>query len=199
MRSVNKVILIGNLTRDPTLRQTKSSGPSSDFCTFGMATNRSWKVRKPNDESGDSNERREETEFHDIVVWGPRARFHNELLRKGVLVYVEGRLKRREKIDANNQKHYFFEIVAEDIIKLEKHKPNEESRRDSASFKPASPELDLNSAASAPANEKESDLLEPTTSPAPEAEAAPAPNPESPKEQPEAAASEKTKPGNVNF
>src|SRR3989339_589627 len=80
-RSLNKVILIGNLTRDPELRYTPSG---TAVCTFGLATNRSWTTQ--------SGETKEETEFHRIVVWNKLAELCAQLLVKGRKVYVEGRL-----------------------------------------------------------------------------------------------------------
>jgi single-strand DNA-binding protein len=72
MRSVNKVILLGNLTRDPELRQTEGK---KSVCVFGLATNRSWTT--------ETGEKREETEFHRIVAWDKLAEVCHQYLRKG--------------------------------------------------------------------------------------------------------------------
>src|SRR3989344_3327186 len=84
-RSLNKVMLIGNLTRDPELRYTPSGAA---VCSFRVATNRSWMP-------ADGSERREETEFHRIVAWNKLAELCSQLLAKGRKVYVEGRLQTR--------------------------------------------------------------------------------------------------------
>ncbi|MDO8599854.1 MAG: single-stranded DNA-binding protein, partial [bacterium] len=84
-RSLNKVLLIGNLTRDPELRYTPQG---SAVATFGIATNRSWTT--------DSGEKKEDAEFHNIVVWNRLAEICAEFLSKGRQAYVEGRLSTRE-------------------------------------------------------------------------------------------------------
>lgn len=105
-RSVNKVILVGNLTRDPEMRYT----PQGHAVTsFGVATNRDWKVE---------GDRREETEFHNVIAWNKLAELCNQLLKKGTKIYVEGRLQTRDWIDDKGLKHYKTEIVAEDMIVL---------------------------------------------------------------------------------
>ncbi len=105
-RSVNKVILVGNLTRDPEMRYT----PQGHAVTsFGVATNRDWKVE---------GDRREETEFHNVIAWNKLAELCNQLLKKGTKIYVEGRLQTRDWTDDKGLKHYKTEIVAEDMIVL---------------------------------------------------------------------------------
>lgn len=109
-RSLNKVQLIGNLTRDPELRYTPQN---TAVCTFGLATNRSW---MPAD---GSKERQEDVEFHNIVAWSKLAELCNELLAKGRKVYIEGRLQTRSWETAEGEKKYKTEIVAEDMIILD--------------------------------------------------------------------------------
>ncbi|MFH0834195.1 MAG: single-stranded DNA-binding protein [Patescibacteria group bacterium] len=110
MRSVNKVILVGNLTRDPELKAT-TGGQS--ICTFGLATNRVWK-----DQNG---EQKDLVEFHEVTAWARRAEICHQILKKGNLVYVEGYLKTRSWLDEETQKkRYRTEIVVDDVIKLEK-------------------------------------------------------------------------------
>ncbi len=110
MRSVNKVILVGNLTRDPELKSTTGG---QAICTFGIATNRQWK-----DQNG---EQRDLAEFHEITAWSRRAEVCHQILKKGNLVYIEGYLKTRNWLDEETQKkRYRTEIVVDDIIKLEK-------------------------------------------------------------------------------
>lgn len=110
MRSVNKVILVGNLTRNPELKSTTGG---QAICTFGIATNRQWK-----DQNG---EQRDLAEFHEVTAWSRRAEVCHQILKKGNLVYIEGYLKTRNWIDEETQKRrYRTEVVVDDIIKLEK-------------------------------------------------------------------------------
>ena len=108
-RSLNKVMLIGNLTRDPELRYTPNGAA---VCSFGLATNRSWA-------SGDEGERKEETEFHRIVAWNKLAELCSQLLTKGRKVYVEGRLQTRSWEGPEGEKRQATEIVAEDMVLLD--------------------------------------------------------------------------------
>ena len=108
-RSVNKVILIGNLTRDPELRYTPQG---TAVCTFGLATNRSWMP------SG-GEERQEEVEFHRIVAWQKLAELCAQLLFKGRKTYVEGRLQTREWAAADGSKQRTTEVVADTMIVLD--------------------------------------------------------------------------------
>jgi len=114
-RSLNKVMLIGNLTRDPEMRYTPSGAA---VCSFGLATNRSW-------QGADGGERREETEFHRIVAWNKLAELCAQLLSKGRKVYIEGRLQTRSWESPEGEKRQATEIVAEDMVLLD-------SRRDGA-------------------------------------------------------------------
>ncbi len=107
-RSLNKVILIGNLTRDPELRYTPQG---TAVATFGIATNRQWKT-----ESGDT---KEEAEFHKIVVWDKLAEIVSQNLQKGRKVYAEGRLQTRNWQAQDGTKHTTTEIVVSDIIFLD--------------------------------------------------------------------------------
>ena len=107
-RSLNKVQLIGNLTRDPELRYTPQGTP---VCTFGLATNRSWTPA--------GGERQEETEFHRIVAWQKLAELCSQLLFKGRKAYVEGRLQTRRWIGADSQERITTEIVIDDMIILD--------------------------------------------------------------------------------
>ena len=112
-RSLNKVTLIGNLTRDPELRYTPQGTP---VCTFGLATNRSWQPSA-------GGERQEETEFHRIVAWNKLAELCSELLFKGRKAYVEGRLQTRNWTDASGQERTTVEVIIENMIVLDsKHK-----------------------------------------------------------------------------
>src|SRR5215467_14768619 len=108
MKSVNKVILIGRLGRDPELKYT---GTGTPFCRFSMATDDSWTDKN-------SGERQERTEWHNIVVWNKLAEICNEYLRKGRLVYIEGSLQTREWDDQEGNKRKTTEIVARDMVLL---------------------------------------------------------------------------------
>jgi single-strand DNA-binding protein len=107
-RSLNKVILIGNLTRNPVLRSTANS---SVVCTFGIATNSTWK-----DSGGNVQER---TEFHNVVAWNKLAEICAQLLSVGMSVYIEGELRTRTWTDANGVRHYRTEIKAQDMKLLD--------------------------------------------------------------------------------
>jgi single-strand DNA-binding protein len=107
-RSLNKVELIGNLTRDPELRFTPSGAA---VCTFGLATNRQWNT--------DTGEKKEEVEFHRIVSWNKLAELCGQLLAKGRKVYVEGRLQTRKWTGQDNLERITTEIVISDMIILD--------------------------------------------------------------------------------
>lgn len=98
---LNKCILFGNLTRDPELKALPSG---QNVCNFGIATNRTFKDR--------DGAKKEQTEFHNIVVFGKQADSVSDYLRKGSLVYIEGRLQTRSW-DQNGEKKYRTEIIAE--------------------------------------------------------------------------------------
>lgn len=108
-RSLNRVQLIGNLTRDPELRYTPQGTP---VCTIGLATNRSWVPSAGGD-------RQEETEFHRLVAWNKLAELCNELLFKGRKVYVDGRIQTRSWTDAQGQEKQTTEIVIDNMIVLD--------------------------------------------------------------------------------
>ena len=103
MASVNKVILIGNLGRDPEVRYTPNGNA---ICTINIATSRVWK----NKESG---EKQEETDWHRVVFFDRQAEIAGEYLKKGRPVYVEGRLKTRKWQDKDGKDVYTTEVVAE--------------------------------------------------------------------------------------
>lgn len=107
-RSLNKVMLIGNLTRDVELRYTPSG---TAVATFGLATNRSW--------STDSGDRQEDTQFHRIVAWSKLAEICGQLLFKGRKVFVEGRLSTRKFTSQDGQQREITEIVAENMMILD--------------------------------------------------------------------------------
>jgi len=108
MASVNKVIIIGNLGRDPEVRYTPNG---SAVCNIGVATTRTWKAK-------DSGDKVEETEWHRVVFYDRLAEIAGEYLKKGRSVYVEGRLKTRKWQDKDGAEKYTTEIIAEEMKML---------------------------------------------------------------------------------
>ncbi len=111
-KSLNHVLLIGNITRDPELRYTPQGNA---VCTFGLATNRTWKT--------ESGEIREEAEFHRLVAWNKLAELCSQLCTKGRKIYVEGRLQTRTFTGSDNLPHTITEIVIDDMILLDSKLP----------------------------------------------------------------------------
>lgn len=107
-RSLNRAMLIGNLTRDPEMRHTPNGAA---VCTFGLATNRSWVP-------SDGGEAQEETEYHRIVAWGKLAEICSQLLFKGRKVYCEGRLQTRKWTGQDGIEKQVTEIVIDNMIAL---------------------------------------------------------------------------------
>lgn len=107
-RSLNKVQLIGNLTRDPELRYTPTG---TAVCTFSLATNRSWTT--------DSGEKHDETDFHRIVAWRKLAEICSQYLVKGKKAYVEGRLSTRNWTAQDGSQKSTTEVVIDDMIILD--------------------------------------------------------------------------------
>ena len=121
MASVNKVILVGALGRDPEVRYAASGDA---ICNFSMATSESWKDKT-------SGEKKEKTEWHRISSFGKLAEICGEYLKKGSQVYVEGKLQTRKWQDKEGQDRYTTEIVAERMQMLGgKRETNEERPQD---------------------------------------------------------------------
>jgi single-strand DNA-binding protein len=108
MASVNKVIIVGNLGRDPEVRYTPNG---SAVCNVSLATTRSWK----NKDTGDKSE---ETEWHRVVFYDKLAEIAGQYLKKGAACYVEGRLKTRKWTDKDGADKYTTEIVVSDMQML---------------------------------------------------------------------------------
>jgi len=127
--SINKVILVGHLGRDPEVRYTASGDAVADV---SLATTEYYK-----DKNGEKNEK---TEWHNLVMWRAQAEFAKEWLKKGQLLYVEGRLQTRSWEDKEGQKRYKTEIQVDQVTLLGgfagKGKPAGESKQDT---KPESP------------------------------------------------------------
>ena len=105
MASVNKVILVGNLGKDP---ETRYATSGAAICNITLATSRQWKDKA-------SGEKREETEWHRVVFYDRLAEIAGEYLKKGRPVYVEGRLKTRKWQDKEGQDRYTTEVIAEEM------------------------------------------------------------------------------------
>jgi len=108
MASVNKVILIGNLGKDPEVRYAPSGAA---ICNVTIATSRQWKDKT-------SGERQEETEWHRVVFYDRLAEIAGEYLKKGKSVYIEGRLKTRKWTDKEGVDKYTTEIIAQEMTML---------------------------------------------------------------------------------
>ena len=107
-RSLNKVLIIGRLGRDPEMRFTPSGRPVT---TFSVGTSRTWNTA--------DGERKTETEWFNIVAWSALAEICKQYLIKGQLVYIEGRLQTRHWEDSEGNKHNTIEIVANEMIMLD--------------------------------------------------------------------------------
>ncbi len=129
-RCLNRVMLIGNLTRDPELRYTPGG---MAVVSFGMATNRVWVTKQ--------GEKKEDAQFHRIVAWNKLAELCSQLLAKGRRVFVEGRLQYREFVDSQGIKKQVAEIVIDDMMVLDnKGVPNQNNMNE---VSPAAAETDI--------------------------------------------------------
>lgn len=108
-RSLNKVMLIGNMTRDPEMRYTPQG---TAVCTFGIATNSNW--------TNDAGEKKENVEFHNIVAWNKLAEICAQFLKKGRKVFVEGRLATRSWQGTDGNPKQRTEVVINDMLILDK-------------------------------------------------------------------------------
>jgi len=107
--NLNKAMIIGNVVRDPEMRTTPSG---QNVTSFSVATNRVW-----NNAEG---QKQEQAEFHNVVAWRRLAEISSQYLKKGSKVYIEGRLQTRSWDDPNGVKRYRTEIVAENMIMLDR-------------------------------------------------------------------------------
>jgi single-strand DNA-binding protein len=106
---LNKAMIIGNVTRDPEIRNTPAG---QSVCSFGVATNRIWKNQ--------AGEKQNKPEFHNIVAWAKLAETCSTYLKKGSKVYIEGRLQTRNWDDPSGVKKYRTEIICQSMIMLDK-------------------------------------------------------------------------------
>ncbi len=118
MRGINKVVLIGNLGKDPDIQILEGN---IVVAKFSLATTESFKDR--------SGKVRSETEWHTIILWRGLAELARKFLKKGSLVYVEGKLRTRSWEDKDGNKKFATEIVGENLVMLEK-KPGENPDED---------------------------------------------------------------------
>ena len=130
VRSLNKVMLIGNLTRDPNLRYTPGGAA---VASFGIATNRSWT-------SSDGGEKQERVDFHNIVAWSKLAEICGQLLHKGDKVYVEGRIQTRDWKTEEGETRRVTEIVIDNMMLLNSRGGSSSNSNDSADEAPESEE-----------------------------------------------------------
>jgi len=113
-RNLNKVMLIGNLTRDPEVRYTPQGNAVASFV---VATNREWVTQ---------GEKKQSVDFHNVVSWNKLAEICGQLLKKGMKVFVEGRLQTRDWVGEDGNKRYKTEIIIDDMIILTPKRPGEE-------------------------------------------------------------------------
>lgn len=107
--NLNKAMIIGNLTRDPEVRNTQNG---ATVASFAVATNLIW-----TDQSG---QKQEKVEFHNVVAWRKLGEICGQYLRKGSKVYIEGRLQTRDWVGQDGVKRYRTEIVADNMIMLDR-------------------------------------------------------------------------------
>jgi len=141
-RNLNKVMLIGNLTRDPELRFTPQGNAVSSFV---VATNREWVTQ---------GEPKQSVSFHNIVAWNKLAEICGQLLKKGMKVYVEGRLQTRDWMGDDGKKRYKTEIIIDEMIILTPKKRTE------GDYKENKGDVDLDSGIEETSSEEEIDLDE---------------------------------------
>jgi len=142
-RSMNRAILIGNLTRDPELKYTPAG---TAVCTFGIATNRSWTTA--------DGQTKEDVQYHRIVAWQKLAELCGKLLTKGRKVYLEGRLTYRSFTGKDGAPRSITEIVLEDFIVFGDGRKNADS--------PA-PEQEAASKEAKPSEEKKEEVVNSST------------------------------------
>jgi single-strand DNA-binding protein len=119
-RGLNKVMIIGNLGRDPEMRYTPSGRPVT---SFSVASSRNWTTA--------DGDRRSETEWFNVVAWGSLAEICNQYLKKGLQVYVEGRLQTRRWEDEEGNKRSSVEVVAREMIMLSEKREKQEGEIES--------------------------------------------------------------------
>jgi len=123
---LNKVTLIGNLGADPEIRHTQEG---TTVATINLATSRRWKDKK-------TGEKRDETEWHRVILWGKVAEIAGEYLKKGGKAYIEGRLQTRKWTDKEGVERYTTEVVGENLLLL-----GDKGDRQESSSRPPQPPI----------------------------------------------------------
>lgn len=152
--NLNRAMVIGNLTRDPEIRNTPAG---VSVASFAVATNFIW-----TDQSGQKQER---VEFHNIVTWRRLAEICGQYLHKGSKVYIEGRLQTRDWVGQDGIKRYRTEIIADNMIMLDRagaapgiSTPGGEPPSSTEQEPPAEPVIDVNEATAEEPNPKEEEI-----------------------------------------
>jgi len=118
---LNRATIIGRLTRDIELRNLPSG---NSVASFSLATNRRWTSKE--------GQAQEQTEFHNVVLWGKIAEIANQYLKKGARIYIEGRLQTRDWTGQDGVKRYRTEIIGENMIMLDSRGSNTNANSDSS-------------------------------------------------------------------
>ena len=134
--NLNKAMIIGYLTRDPEIRTTPNG---KTVASFSVATNFVW-----TDQSG---QKREKAEFHNIVAWARLAEICGQYLKKGSKIYLEGRLQTRDWVGQDNLKRYRTEIIAENMIMLDRAGASGSANRNEQPPMPSEPVINVEEAA----------------------------------------------------
>jgi single-strand DNA-binding protein len=129
MSGINKVILVGNLGKDPEVRHLEGGAV---VAKFPLATSETYKTK--------DGQRVDQTEWHNIVMWRGLAESAEKYLRKGSLVYIEGKIRTRSWDDKEGNKRFATEIVADTMTMLSTRRPDESQHHPTAEPKPASTE-----------------------------------------------------------
>lgn len=130
--NLNKAMIIGNLTRDPEIRTTPTG---QTVASFGVATNFVW-----TDQSG---QKRDKAEFHNVVAWRRLAEICGQYLKKGSKIYLEGRMQTRDWVGQDGLKRYRMEIVAENMIMLDRAGAGSQMGRSEEPPLPSEPVIDV--------------------------------------------------------
>ena len=148
MAGINKVILVGNLGRDPEMRYTQNGGA---VCSFSLATSESYKDRT-------SGEKVTQTEWHNIILWRGLAETAEKYLRKGSSVYIDGKIRTRKWEDQQGQTRYTTEIIADTMQMLDRRDSSSAPSQAAASQADAQPAAAPEQQADVPAAPEPDDL-----------------------------------------
>lgn len=133
--NLNKAMLIGNLTRDPEIRTTPTG---QTVASFSVATNYVW-----TDQSG---QKRDKAEYHNVVAWRRLAEIIGQYLKKGSKIYLEGRMQTRDWVGQDGVKRYRMEIIAENMIMLDRAGAGNQLSRPEQPPMPTEPVIDVEEA-----------------------------------------------------